>query len=196
VDEAGLIARCKHGDEQAFRELYERYQPMTCRVAYSIVRDRARSEDVVQDAFLQAFRSIRNLRPGEAFGPWFYRVVVHKARRAMRTRKLLFLSLDSFREEGLEPADPAAAELPAQVGDRDALWRAMDHLSPAHREALTLKYVADLTDDEVAQVTGVPAGTVKSRLHHAKARLAERLRREGLDSPARRPLDSPILHGR
>lgn len=171
-----MIVRCKQGDGQAFRLLFERYYQRSYRVAYAIVRDRALTEDIVQEAFVQAHKSIGNLRPGEPFGPWFYQVLVRKARRMSRTRRWLTLvSLDASAETGAEAPDPAAEARLAQLSDRDELWRAMESLSPAHREVLVLRYLTDLDEAEIARITDVPPGTVKSRLHHARAALARRL---------------------
>lgn len=180
MDEPELVRRSQQGDGSAFAGLFEQYYARSYRVAYSIARNRALAEDIVQEAFMQAFRSIHSIRPGAPFGPWFYQVVIRTGRRITRPRKLLFVSLDAWKARGTEPRDSAAEGALDSTLLREQVWRGLGELSEAHREVLVLRYLADLTDEQVAQAVEAPLGTVKSRLHHARQKLTEVLRRDGL----------------
>lgn len=178
MDEPTLVARCQNGDEQAFAALFEAYHDRTFRMAYAISRNRSLAEEITQEAFVQAFRSVRNIRSGEPFGPWFYRLLVRLARKISVRRGAFLISLDAWRSEGREEPDPAAERELEQLDQRELVWSAMGGLSRQHREVLVLRYMADLTEEQIATVTDTPVGTVKSRLHHARRQLANKLRRE------------------
>lgn len=178
MDEPTLVARCQKGDEQAFAALFERYHDRAFRMAYAISRNRSLAEDITQEAFVQAFRSIRNIRSGEPFGPWFYSLLVRRARKMSARSGAFLISLDAWRSEGGEAPDPAAARELEQLDQRELIWSAMGGLSRQHREVLVLRYMADLSEEQIATVTETRVGTVKSRLHYARQQLANKLRWE------------------
>lgn len=163
---------------------FELHYAKTVRLVYAIVRDGAQAEDIVQEAFLQAHRSLRNIRSGEPFGPWFLKLAIRLARR-MRARswRELSVSLQDWFTWNREPEDVAAAEFPQALDLRERLWEALRHLRPELREAVVLRYLGDQSEEEVARTTGVPLGTVKSRIYRARQQLARLLQ----DEPAARP---------
>lgn len=160
--DAELTARCQAGDAAAFEALFRRHERLAFRTAYALVGDQALAEDVMQEAFVKSFRSIRKLHPGVAFGTWLYRALLWSARSQMRRRAPNTLSLD------------AAAEIASQAGDADQRITVMDalaRLSADHREVIVLRYFHDLSLDQIAAVIRRPTGTVKSRISRALTEL-------------------------
>ncbi len=172
VDE-DLIRRAGQGDGEAFDALVKPHQVRAYRTACLITRDPHSAADALQEALLRAYRALPNFEAGHAFYPWFARIVVNEALRQAK-RQSLFRSLPDL----LMTREPTPEELIQTSEDRERLQRAIQHLTPAHRAVIVLRYYEDLSEAEMAEVLGVPPGTVKSRLHHARAAL-ERLLRSG-----------------
>ncbi len=129
------------------------------RLAVALLRDPDEAEDAVIDAAEQAWRDRRALRDPARFDAWFDRILVHRCTdRARRRRRVVPLS------NLLEAAGP---EQPDGMREANALLGALGALSPDHRAAVVLRYVEDLSLDEIAARTGARVGTVKSRLHYA-----------------------------
>jgi RNA polymerase sigma-70 factor (ECF subfamily) len=157
-----LIGRAQHGDEEAFASLAVAAGDRLHAVAHRILRDTDLAEDATQQALLTIWRDLPQLRDPARFDAWSYRLLVRacyaegtRARRWAPNVRLL-------------PADePEVAEGLSSVVDRDQLERGFRRLSIDHRAVVVLHHYLDLPLDEVADVLGVPAGTVRSRLHHA-----------------------------
>jgi len=141
---------------------------LALRVAYSVLRSRPDAEDVAQEALVRAYRGLRSLREPRALMAWIvrtaFRLALDERRRQQRRRQVV------------ELAGPAAAPTPADELQRARLLAALDALPEKLRLALALSAVEGHDVREVAALLGVPEGTVKSRLHLARRRLAERLR--------------------
>ncbi|MCL8208175.1 MAG: sigma-70 family RNA polymerase sigma factor [Actinomycetia bacterium] len=170
LDDEELLRRCRAGDQDGYAELFRRYRDRAYRLAYVITGDPGLSEDVTQEAFIQAFRRLENVRPGSPFGPWFFAIVAHCARRQGRARRTPWLALPAA--ESL--SDTRAADALDAV--ESEVWRAVQDLPVDLRVLVALRYVLDLTEAEAAHVLRLPLGTVKSRLHRAR-----RLLRQALD---------------
>lgn len=174
-----LLARCKAGDQAAYAALYERYAARMYRLAYSILLDAQDAEDVLQEAFIYAFRSLDRFDQtrGE-FRTWLYTITVSRCRN-MRRRKLLpVIDLGNLLALGQDPPGPhretpEAALARAQV--RDALGRALASLSPRLREAVALRYGQGLTYREMAEVLDCPPKTAESRIRLAHEALGRAL---------------------
>ncbi len=157
-----LIGRAQRGDEEAFASLAVAAGDRLHAVAHRILRDTDLAEDATQQALLSIWRDLPQLRDPARFDAWSYRLLVRacyaegsRARRSVPNVRLL-------------PADQSAeAEGFGSVVDRDQLERGFRRLSIDHRAVVVLHHYLDLPLDEVADVLGVPAGTVRSRLHHA-----------------------------
>jgi RNA polymerase sigma-70 factor (ECF subfamily) len=160
--DADLIGRAQHGDEEAFASLAVAVGDRLHAVAHRILRDTELAEDATQQALLNVWRDLPQLRDPARFDAWSYRLLVRacyaEARRTRRWAPNLRLL------PGDEPAD---AEGLSSVVDRDQLERGFRRLSIDHRAVVVLHHYLDLSLDEVAGVLGVPVGTVRSRLHHA-----------------------------
>src|SRR5436309_3632695 len=157
-----LVTRAQHGDEGAFASLAVAVGDRLHAVAYRILRDTDLAEDATQQALLNVWRDLPQLRDPARFDAWSYRLLVRACyAEAQRTRRsgtnLHLLSTD----------EPTAVDGLSVVVDRDQLERGFRRLSIDHRAVVVLHHFLDLPLAEVADVLGVPAGTVRSRLHHA-----------------------------
>jgi RNA polymerase sigma-70 factor (ECF subfamily) len=156
-----LVVRAQHGDEVAFASLAVVVGDRLHAVAHRILRDVDLAEDATQQALLNVWRDLPQLRDPARFDAWAYRLVVRacyaEARKTRRwTPNLHVLPAGSEDGEGL-----------GSVVDRDQLERGFRRLSIDHRAVVVLHHYLDLPVDEVAQTLGVPVGTVRSRLHYA-----------------------------
>jgi RNA polymerase sigma-70 factor (ECF subfamily) len=173
-DEAALVRAARHGDQRAFMRLVASHQAGVLALAYGLVADRGRAEDVAQEAFLKAWRGIGRFRGDASFSTWLYTI----------TRRV---ALDEVRRPAVRtvPVDDVLALADQRVGDpelRGDLDRALQSLERRQREAFLLVAVLGLSYKEVAEMTGCPAGTVASRVFRARERLAVELRVREEDS--------------
>jgi RNA polymerase sigma-70 factor (ECF subfamily) len=160
-----VLARIANGELQALDELYERYKTMAYSIAYRITNDASLSEDVVQDAFLGAWRNAGRYMQGRgSVKTWLLSIVHHRAIDAVRRRR----PTTPLPER--EDVPPAALTLPdvwSEVAadlDAEAVRGALAVLSDVQREAIELAYFGGLTQQEIAARTDTPLGTVKSRM--------------------------------
>jgi RNA polymerase sigma-70 factor (ECF subfamily) len=154
-------------DGDAYAALVRPLLPVAFRVAYGLLRDRGEAEDVVQDAMLLGWTNLQRLRDLESFRPWVLRIVVNRCHRVRRNRWWRLERLALLPEDALLFArdDDGALDIA----------RALDGLDRQSRTLVILRFYADLSYDEVAAVTGLPVGTVKSRLHRVLRGLRPRL---------------------
>ena len=164
VDQRALIERAQRGDHDAFAELFDPALARLDAAARLILRDRELARDAVQEAFIRAWRDVRGLRDPERFNAWLYRLTVNAcldlARR--RRRRVMEVTIDSLEL-------PGQVDLAGDLARRETVDEALRTLDPGHRAVVALHYLLDLPLREVADVLGIPLGTVKSRLHHSMA---------------------------
>jgi RNA polymerase sigma-70 factor, ECF subfamily len=160
--DADLIGRAQNGDEEAFASLAVAVGDRLHAVAFRILRDTDLAEDASQQALLTIWRDLPQLRDPARFDAWSYRLLVRACyAEGRRTRRWA----PNVR---LLPVDePEVSEGLSSVVDRDQLERGFRRLSIDHRAVVVLHHYLDLPLDEVAEFLGVPAGTIRSRLHHA-----------------------------
>jgi RNA polymerase sigma-70 factor (ECF subfamily) len=161
-----LVTRCQAGDDAAFAELVGLYHR---RIAYFVRRlmgDGSPTEDLMQEVWLAAFRGLPRLRDPGALPVWLYRIAHDKACRELRRRRQ-WIELDDA-SAAVEAPDRGPDFTPQQAA---AIHRCLRRLAPAHREVLVLRFLEDLTYEQMAEVVGCPVGTVRSRLYHAKSAL-------------------------
>jgi RNA polymerase sigma-70 factor (ECF subfamily) len=158
------IVAAQSGSEQALEQLYRRHWPWAHRAAYLVVHDAAAAEDIAQEAFLSAIRTLDRFDRARPFGPWLNRIVVNRAIDWARARALR-------RETAAEPeGEPAAPDSASSVYS-DEVVAALRVLSPEHRAVVVLRYLFDYTPGEISKMLGLPRGTVNSRLRRALDRL-------------------------
>jgi RNA polymerase sigma-70 factor (ECF subfamily) len=177
MKEQEAIARLKQGDIGGLETLVHQYQTQAMRAAYLITRDSALAEDIVQAAFLRVYERIAQFDSSRPFGPWFSRIVVNDAIKAAARRERQ-VSLE--REAGtneitwadlLSDRQPGPADLAEAAEIRQLVWKALGQLPPKQRAVVVMRYYLGLSESEmVAQLTS-PPGTIKWRLHAARARL-------------------------
>src|SRR5512141_210261 len=157
-----LVIRAQHGDEGAFTSLAVAVGDRLHAVAHRILRDTDLAEDATQQALLAIWRDLPQLRDPARFDAWSYRLLVRACAtqhgRAPRWMPNLHL---------VSADEPHGVDDTSVVHDRDQLERAFRRLSIDHRAVVVLHHYLDLPLPEIAEVLGVPAGTVRSRLHHA-----------------------------
>jgi RNA polymerase sigma-70 factor (sigma-E family) len=152
-------------------ELYLRYADEATRLAYLLTGDRALAEDLVQDAFVRLAGRLAHLRDEGAFEAYLRRTVVNLSRSYFRRRKVERTYLQRH-----PPAGPSAEAAPiAELGDRDALWRALAGLPQRQRAALVLRFYEDLSERQIADVLRCPIGTVKSLVSRGLSTLRTRM---------------------
>src|SRR5262245_44549045 len=166
-----LVERAREGDEDAFTQLVDLNGDRCFAIAFRILRDVERAKDAVQQAFLQAWRELPRLRDPERFDVWLYRLLVNACYQEARSHRRWTTHVRVLPFEG-----PSAPDEIVSVDDRDALQRAFERLSPEHRAVFVMHHSAGLPLATIAEVVGVPVGTVKSRLHHSVQNLRAALR--------------------
>jgi RNA polymerase sigma-70 factor, ECF subfamily len=163
---ARLVERARGGDDVAFTELVDLVGDRCYAIAYRILRDVERAQDAVQQALLLAWRELPRLRDPERFEVWLHRLLVNACYEEARRYRRWSSQVRELPVDG-----PGVPDTTVSVADRDTLDRAFLRLSPEHRAVFVLHHHVGLPLAEIAEVTGVPLGTVKSRLHHATRNL-------------------------
>ena len=174
LDEQLLIERARRGDEEAYAELVLAYEGIAFRTAYLLTGSAADAEDAAQDGFVKAWRALGRFRAGAPFKPWLLRIVAneaHNRRRSAGRRANLTLRAATEDPSGGAAPSPEAGLVDAER--REALLAAVDALPDEQRTVLVLRYFADLSEEETAEILDVPRGTVKSRTARALERLRE-----------------------
>ena len=178
TDLADLIERCKAGDGAAFREVFRNHRADVARLALRMTSRPGDLEDLVQEVFLQVYRSIKDFRGQSRFSTWLYRVTVNVVlmqRRAARSRPLLQEASDeSFGADARELPDDQLARTRRVA----AFYRLLDRLSDKKRAVFVLHELEGLSPSEVAKVVNAPVLTVRTRLFYARRELLEMLRDE------------------
>ena len=183
ADDRRLIAASLRGDTAAFGELVRRYQDRLYNTVYRLLDNAEDAQDVVQDVFLSAYQSLHGFKGDSQLFTWLYRIAVNTAISHKRKRRQ-GLSLDVGRNGagGVEPPDTSDASRPGhaleQQEEERRVQNALNRLSPEHRAVLVLKEIEGQKYEVIAEVLGVPIGTVRSRLHRARGELRELLERE------------------
>jgi RNA polymerase sigma-70 factor, ECF subfamily len=173
-DESFLIARARRGDPSAFEEIVRLYQRRVYGVALRIVRAHDVADDVTQEAFLRAWRSLDRFELGRPFGPWVCRIAANLAVNHVRSPRAREEGLpDGHAETRTSAPGPLGALLDAEGAT--VLEQAMGQLPQEQRAVLVLRVVEELSYAEIAETLGISPGTVMSRLFRARERLAQAL---------------------
>jgi len=177
-DDTLLIEASLGGDTSAFGQLVEKYQLRLFNTICRVTSNREEAEDVVQEAFVQAYVKLSTFRQNSAFFTWLYRIAFNTAVSRGRRRKI-DTSIDLTRERtGDEPVDDD--ENPEQRMERleraDQVQAGLARLSEEHRSILILRDMQDCTYEEIAEILNLAIGTVRSRIHRARVQLREELK--------------------
>jgi RNA polymerase sigma-70 factor, ECF subfamily len=182
-DDRRLIAACLAGRTAEFNSLVLRYQDRLFNSVLRVVQNPDDAADVVQESFINAFQSLKAFKGDSEFFTWLYRIAFNAAISQKRKRRPVRPLESADGEWAVQPADESHGidpgdRLARQERDRQ-LYDAMAKLTDDHRTALVLRDIDDLSYEQMAEVLGVPIGTVRSRLNRARLELRERLEEMG-----------------
>lgn len=203
-EDSGVVEAVRSGDTGAFRTLVERHQRRLYAVILRLVGDPGQAEELAQEAFVKAYRSLPDFRGEAAFGTWLVQIGIHAARDRVRTarRRRGIVSIEALLEASrhdLEPADRSRAANPAHAveaaEEREIMRTALADLPPEYREVLVLKHFEDWAYERIAEVTGDSVGTLKVRAFRARQMLRERLTELGWEGSSG-PTTPRTEHGR
>jgi RNA polymerase sigma-70 factor (ECF subfamily) len=167
-DERAWVRGAQRGSVSDLEALFRHNWPRAYRAAYLVVHDSAAAEDIAQEAFLAAVRALDRFDRRRPFGPWLHRIVVNRAIDWSRARALR-------RESGESGLATVAAAAPPDNPHARTLAAALAELSPEHRAVIVLRHLLEYTPGEIAELLGLPRGTVNSRLRRGLDELAELL---------------------
>lgn len=177
--DAALLRRARGGDAEAFGQLVERHMRRAYFAALGFVGSREDALDLSQEAFARAFRARRTLDPERPFYAWLYQILRRLCFNFLRDRRTRARRLDLagtwLAEEAAGRAAPDPAQALSRAEDRRRVAAAIAELPPREREVLTLREFEGLSYREIAELVGIPIGTVMSRLYSARQRLAQTL---------------------
>jgi RNA polymerase sigma-70 factor (ECF subfamily) len=167
-DERAWIRGAQRGSVSDLEALFRHHWPRAYRAAYLVVHDSAAAEDIAQESFLAAVRALDRFDRRRPFGPWLHRIVVNRAIDWSRARALR-------REVGEAALGSVAAAARLENPHSRTLASALAELSPEHRAVIVLRHLLEYTPGEIAELLGLPRGTVNSRLRRGLDELAERV---------------------
>lgn len=173
-----LHARLVAGDEDAWHQFITEYEGRIYGFLYRLEGNGEDALDLTQEVFYRAWRSIRTFRAGERVLPWLYQVARNTQIESHRRKQHARFSLEEAQEEvGFEVVSDAHSPVQAAESEQaqDRVQQALMKLAPEYREAVVLRFVEDLSYDEIASIQGVATGTAKSRVFRAKEQLADLL---------------------
>ena len=172
--ERRLIGRAQRGDREAMRELIDQHKDRLFAFILRTVRNHHDAEEVCQEAFLKAFRSLDSFNNQYRFSTWLFTIAYRVCLNSIRRRKDLAPDLDlATLPMASVPADADSAQSEEARRLKAVVWEAVDRLSTAQRATVVLFYRQQMGCAEISEVLSLPVATVKSHLHRARARLKE-----------------------
>ena len=186
AEDRELAALAAQGREPAFRELLARYERPIFSLVYRMVRDRAQAEDLAQETFVRAFQAIARYDPAYRFSNWIFKIANNHTIDHLRRRRLDTVSIDgsphassAAEQERTSLVLASTDESPSAYVEHKELGgqieQAIGRLRPEYRAAILLRHVEGHDYEEIAEIMGIPLGTVKTYLHRARAELKESL---------------------
>jgi RNA polymerase sigma-70 factor, ECF subfamily len=184
VDEGRLIREILQGRTELFEYFVRQYQKKLTRLAYRFLRDVGEADCAAQETFLRAYQSLDSFREGSTFETWLTRICINWCKDRLKRRRLVLYFHQAPRrdnEDTEEPAEfvpnrePSPERRTAGREIRERLRRALDALSPRQRSIFVMKHFEEMSIPEIAEVTGLDAGTIKSHLFRAAQKMRERL---------------------
>ena len=180
ADDHHLIAECLRGDTAAFGMLVRQYQERLYNSVYRLLNNAEDAQDVVQEAFLNAYQSLDGFKGDSLFFTWLYRIAVNTAISLKRKQRVV-LRMETGRngESSIDPLDPSEQNRPGfaleQAEEGRRVQDALARLSPEHRAVLVMKDMEGQKYEAMADILQVPIGTIRSRLHRARLELRQLL---------------------
>jgi RNA polymerase sigma-70 factor (ECF subfamily) len=184
LDDKTLVVRCKGGDQDAYRQLVQRYQRKVYGVAFGMLHNAEDAMDVTQEAFIRVHRYIDRFKGTSSFFTWLYRITVNLCidhlRKVNKAQTVDYDDAISHADEGSEQLRPWSADMsPGRAMDRkemrEMIEKALESLSPNHRAVILMREMEGLSYKEMASAMKCSKGTIMSRLFHARRRMQEAL---------------------
>lgn len=184
VDEARLIREIRAGNSEAFEYFVRQYQPKITRIAYRLLKDVGEADCAAQESFLRAWENLNDFREGSTFETWLTRICINWCKDRLKRRRVVLYFHQAPEGSGQEPGprdtlaygEPSPERHARSREIRDRLRGAIESLSPRQKTVFTLKHFEELSIPEIAGLTGLDPGTVKSHLFRAAQKVRERLR--------------------
>ena len=173
-----LVERCKQGDSRGFAELYRKYSKAMYNTSLRIVNNTGDAEDVVQEAFTDAFRSLEDFHYKSTFGAWLKRIVINKSINYLRKRKMDMIDIDKTNIGHL-PEEDTTDEQEIQLKVED-IKRAVGLLPNGYRTVLTLYLFEGYDQEEIAEILQVSHATVRTQYMRAKQKLVQHIKQGAL----------------
>jgi RNA polymerase sigma-70 factor (ECF subfamily) len=182
LEDAETLRRCVEGDEQAYREIVEKYQRQVFSIAVRMLRSAEDAEDLTQEAFIRMFKAIDRYDPNRPFAAWLMTIasrlcIDHIRRKRLKTISIFRQEPGSSEERQIELEDPGLRpeEVTSHREEEKRAQSLIDSLPPHYRIVVILRHQEDLSYEEIAEALELPLGTVKARIHRARALLKLRL---------------------
>ena len=183
VDEARLIQEIRAGNSGGFEYFVRQYQRRITRVAYRLLHDTGEADCAAQESFLRAWQNLNEFREGSTFETWLTRICINWCKDRLKRRRLVFYfhqAAGDSEEQGSRENAPHPEPSPERRAHsreiRDRLRQAIETLSPRQKTVFVLKHFEELSIPEIAELTGLDTGTVKSHLFRAAHKIRECLR--------------------
>ena len=174
--DAARVRDCLAGDPQAFAALVGQYEKPVYNVALRMLRNPEDARDIAQSVFMKAYQNLANYDPQYKFYSWIYRMAINESLNILRVRDRNAGPVD----ERLPADDAGPPDLLADDQQRDVVLEAVERLKPEHRAVIVLRYFVDRNYEDIGEILGIDAKTVKSRLYTARQLLKEQLGTRGL----------------
>lgn len=177
-EETIVLQRCQRGSSEAFEVFVNKYMKDAYFIALGLVGNREDAMDLSQEAFVRAYRNIKDVKPGRKFFPWFYQILKNLCISHLRKRR--YRRASSLNSEGCPELastdDCFSPEVVARRNEiKDKVWQAIGKLDEKHREVIILRHFKNMSYDQIAEALFCNKGTVTSRLYYARKRLEELL---------------------
>ena len=192
--DADLVKRAQAGETRAFDELVRRYQDKVFRLTFKILRHDDDAAEATQDAFLSAYRGLKNFKAESTFSTWMYRIGTNAALMKYRRRRDGHVSYEQSQSTNEEAEPLAIADWSAQPLDdlldaetREILAKEVEKLPANEREVFLLRDIMEQSNEQVAKELGLSVAAVKSRLHRARVHLRDRVNRYFREKLSRKP---------
>lgn len=177
MDEDKIVQRARRGDAAAFEQLVTAYRDRVYRLALRLCGSEADADEAAQDAFLAAWRGLPNFRGESRFSTWLYQLATHAAIDLLRREKRH--AAGDIGEVDTPDSAPSPQQQAERNEQRQAVRDAVLQLPPEQRQVVVLRFMEELSYEEIGAALHLPVGTVKSRLNRAKAALREILSQKG-----------------
>ena len=183
MNENDLIKELREGNQAAFKELFDRFSTLVYNVAYRMLQNKQDAEDITQEVFFQAYKSLKHFRAESQLSTWLYRIAVNRSLNHQRKRKLerwLSLDFETHADSAVNSGYPGTTKDGPDdaMGKKDTeriVQEAINSLPDQQRIAIRLHRYEELPYEEIAKIMGVTVASVESRLHRAKQTLAKKL---------------------